>query len=87
MLTQFRNGMDAITTNVSKEFGGVTGPMATQAVHTRKEPVGDKPNAPIGNAVIPSSVEMIKWKVLLEDYNKQHKKWVEEIDPRIFNLL
>ena len=38
MLTQFSKETDAIATYFGKEFGGLTGPMAAQAIRTRQEP-------------------------------------------------
>ena len=49
-------------------------PRAAQAVRTREKPVGDEQNAPVGDAAMPGSVEMIKWKVLWEDYNKKKQE-------------
>ena len=37
MTTQFKKGMDALVTYVGKEFGGVAGPMAANAIRTRNE--------------------------------------------------
>jgi hypothetical protein len=63
MMTQFRKGTDALATYVGKEFGGVAGPMAAQAIRTRTEPVEDEPEAPEGIEAAPGSLGMIKWKV------------------------
>ena len=41
MLTQFSKATDAIATYVGKEFGGMAGPVAAQAVRTRLETVKD----------------------------------------------
>ena len=87
MLTQFRVATDAIATYISKEFGEVAGLMTAQAVRTRQEPVGNEPNAPVGDTATSGSVEMIKWKVFWENYNKKSKEWKQQINLRIFNLL
>ena len=72
MLTQFRTGSDTIATFVGKEFGGVAGPMAAQAVRTREEPVGAKPPAPTGDDANPGTIKMLKWEVQWKAYNKKN---------------
>ena len=87
MMTQFRKGTDALATYVGKEFGGVAGPMAAQAIRTRTEPVEDEPEAPEGKEAEPGSVGMIKWKVKYEDWRQKHNVWVEQTNPRLFNIV
>ena len=67
MMTQFRKGMDALATYVGKEFGGVAGPMAVEAIRTRNEPLYDEPITPGGEAGTPGSVATIKRKIEWED--------------------
>ena len=71
MMTQFRKGMGAMATYVGKEFGGVDGPMAAKAIRTRNEPLDDEPTTPEGEAAMPRSVAMIKWKIACEDWTKK----------------
>ena len=63
MMTQFRKGMDSMAAYVGREFGGVAGPMAAKAIRTRNEPLDNEPAAPEGEATVPGSVAMIKWKI------------------------
>ena len=73
MMTQFRQGIDALATHIGKELGGVAGPMAAKVMHTRNELLEDKPITPEGKAATPGSVAMIKWKIEWEDWTKKEK--------------
>ena len=86
MMTQFRKGMDAMATYVGRELGGVARPMTAKAIQTRNEPLDDEPATPEGEAAVPGSVSMIKWKIGWEDWTKKDKVWREQMSPRIFNL-
>ena len=77
MMTQFRKGTDTLTAYVGKYFGGMAGPMAAKAIRTSKEPIDDEPATPKGEAAIPGSVDMIKWKIEWEDWTKKEKNWRE----------
>ena len=72
---------------VGKEFGGVAGPMAAKATRTRNELLDDEPDTPEGEAAVPGSVSMIKWKIGWKDWTKKDKIWREKTSPRIFNLV
>ena len=67
MMTQFSKGINAISTHVGTDFGGVAGPMAAKAIRTRNEPLDDEPITPEGETATPGSVAMIKWKIERED--------------------
>ena len=68
MLTQYFNGVDKIVTFVGKDFEGVGGSMAAQAMHTWEELVGNELDAPKGINDKPRLIKMIKWKVLYKEY-------------------
>lgn len=61
--------------------------MAATAIQKRQEPVGEEPGVPEGKAARPRTVEMIKWNVKWGEYRNQSRKWEEETNPRLFNLL
>jgi hypothetical protein len=79
--------MDKMAMYTGREFGGIGGPQAATAIRKRSEPLGVEPAAPTGDKAKPGSVDMIKWKVLWEEYNKTKDKWRKEVNPRLFNLL
>ena len=79
--------MERISTFVGKDFGGSGGPMAATAIRKRQEPLGAEPDEPTGVDSAPGIIKMIKWNVKWEEYNKNSKKWEEEVNPRLFNLL
>ena len=56
MLNQYREGMEALATHVCKKFGGFEGPLAAQAIHGRKEPVGEEPDEPQGIEAVSDSI-------------------------------
>ena len=87
MLTQWRTNEDRVSQYVGKNFGGAAGPMAAQAMRTREEPVGVKPETPVGESAIPGTPAMIIWQEEYKQYNKRERIWEEEVNPRLFNLL
>ena len=87
MLTQWRTNKDRVSQYVGKNFGGPAGPMAAQAMRTREEPVGIKPETPVGDSAVPGSPTMIIWQEEYKQYNKRERIWQEEVNPRLFNLL
>ena len=70
-----------------RKFGGIGGPQASTAIRKRTEPLGVEPAAPDGDKATPGSVNMIKWKVKWEEYNKTKDRWTKEVSPRLFYLL
>ena len=89
MLTQWRTNEDRISQYVGKNFGGAAGPMAAQAMRTREEPVGIKPETPVGVDATPGTPAMIIWKEKYKQYNKRERVcvWQEEVNSCLFNLL
>ena len=87
MLMQYRDGMEKVATFTGMDFGGTGGPMAVTAIRKWQEPLGVEPDEPTGIDAAPGTAKMIKWKVKWEEYSKKSKKWEEEVNPRLFNLL
>ena len=51
--------------------------MTAKAIRIRNKPLDDEPTTPEGEAAVPGSISMIKWKIGWEDWTKKEKIWKE----------
>ena len=78
MLTQWRTNKDRVSQYVGKNFWGSADPMEAQAMRTRDEPVGIKPETLEENNAVPGSPAMIIWQEEYKKYNKRERIWEED---------